>query len=363
MTSGTRFFSQNYSEARQRFREAAAQQGAVLSHYEVVPDSEESLCIDVAHLGERTAPQALVVSSGVHGVEGFFGSAVQLAWLEGLAEQSLPAGLQSILIHAINPVGMARLRRFNEDNVDLNRNFHEGSDGYQGAPAGYANLNGLLNPPSPPSPWEPFRLKAIWNILRHGLPALKNAVAGGQYEFPRGLFFGGHTHSASTRIIQAELAGWLGAARHVIHIDLHTGLGPFATYKLLLAEDDSSPRFHWYQQTFGSEHVEPFAAADKTAYATNGSLGSWLLNRFSALDYRFAVAEFGTYDVIRVLASLRAENRAHFYADPDSQISKSARLRLLDTFVPHDTEWREQVVKSALHILAQAELGLGEATN
>ena len=361
MTSGTTFFSRSYSEARRRFQEAAARQGAVLSEYRVVPDSAEPLCIDVAHLGDPSAPQALVVSSGVHGVEGFFGSAVQLAWLEGLAEQPLPAGRQTILIHAVNPVGMAHLRRFNEDNVDLNRNFHEGSAGYQGAPAGYADLDGLLNPPSPPSPWEPFRLKAIWNILRHGLPALKNAVAGGQYEFPRGLFFGGHSQSASTRIIQAEIAGWLGGADRIIHIDLHTGLGPFATYKLLLAEDDGSPRYPWYQQTFGPEHIEPFAAADKTAYATNGSLGSWLLGRFPALDYRFAVAEFGTYDVIRVLASLRAENRAHFYADPDSQTAKSAKLKLLDTFVPHDPDWRNQVVKAGLNILTQAQLGLAQA--
>ena len=361
MTSGATFFARNYNEARQRFRETAAQHGAILSQYEVVPDGKEPLCIDVAHLGDRAAAQALVLSSGVHGVEGFFGSAVQLAWLEGLAEQPLPAGRQAILIHAVNPFGMAHLRRFNEDNVDLNRNFHDGNAGYQGSPAGYADLDGLLNPPSSPSTWEPFRLKAIWNIMRYGLPAIKNAVAGGQYEFPRGLFFGGHTQSASTRIIQSEIADWLGGANQIIHIDFHTGLGTFADYKLLLVEDDRSPRYPWYEQTFGPEHVEPFAAADKTAYATSGSLGSWLLARFPELDYRYAAAEFGTYDVIRVLASLRAENRAHFYADPDSQISKSAKLKLLDTFVPHDPNWRDQVVKAGLNILTQAQLGLTQS--
>ena len=37
-----------------------------------------------------------------------------------------------------------------------------------------------------------FLAKAVWNIARYGFNTLKNAVVQGQYEYPRGLFFGGN---------------------------------------------------------------------------------------------------------------------------------------------------------------------------
>ena len=85
---------------------------------------------------------------------------------------------------------MAWLRRVNEHNVDLNRNFLGADETYQGAPEGYDELDAFLNPPRPSS-WGPFYPRAGWLILRVGLPTLRQTVAGGQYVNPKGLFFGG----------------------------------------------------------------------------------------------------------------------------------------------------------------------------
>ena len=84
----------------------------------------EPLTIDITVVGAAKPTSALVLSSGVHGVEGLFGSAVQLAFLEQLAARWQPPLVRPLFcIHAINPFGFAWQRRFNEDNVDLNRNF------------------------------------------------------------------------------------------------------------------------------------------------------------------------------------------------------------------------------------------------
>ena len=154
--------------------------------------------IDVAIVGQDGHP-TVVTSSGVHGVEGFMGSAVQLALLNRLAKKGLEPDIRHVLIHAVNPFGFSTLRRFNEDNVDLNRNFIPGEKDYQGAPDGYAEQDRFLNPKSPPSRFEPFKAKAVWNIWRNGLQKLKQSVAAGQYEFPQGLFFGGRGPSESDR--------------------------------------------------------------------------------------------------------------------------------------------------------------------
>ena len=160
-------FSKSYTEARARFLVAAEAAGAKLRSFPVASVSGEGLTVDVATIGNAGDP-TILTSSGVHGVEGFFGSAVQLALLEQLQRQDRP-GTRHVLIHAVNPFGFAQLRRFNEDNVDLNRNFLTKVEQYAGSPDGYARLDSFLNPKSPPMRFEAFKLKAIWKILRHGL--------------------------------------------------------------------------------------------------------------------------------------------------------------------------------------------------
>jgi len=346
------YFSASYAEARRRFLEAADTAGARVQSYALPSPSADTLALDVAVLGTDDAP-ALVVSSGVHGVEGFFGSAAQLALLEQLGKATPRPAVRYVLIHGVNAYGFAHLRRVNEDNVDLNRNFMTSASDYAGAPGGYAGLNGLLNPESPPSRFEPFKAKALWNIWRTGLPALKETVARGQYEFPRGLFYGGKKPCASTRIIQNHCGTWLAASKRIVHIDLHTGLGPHGSYKLLLTESDYSERRDWYAQTFGAGHIEPLTQPDGMAYRVSGQWGPWMQQHFPTRDYRFAGAEFGTYDVIRVLAALRAENRAHHYGAPDSPAYRRAKAELRECFCPASPAWRNRVIDAGLQVVNQ----------
>jgi hypothetical protein len=350
-------FSRSYSEARRRFRDAAAAVGATISSHQFDAENKDELAIDVATLGADNAP-TVVTSSGIHGVEGFFGSAVQYAILERLSQGNSEPNIRHVLIHGVNPFGFSRLRRFNEENVDLNRNFLANDGDYKGAPAGYARLNGFLNPESPPSRIEPFKLKAIWNIWRHGRQAIKQSVAGGQYEYPRGIFFGGNGPCKSTQIVYDNCESWIGQSDRIVHIDFHSGLGRFGTYKLLLVEGADSENFSWYTDAFGADWVEPVDTPDATAYKVSGVFGEWMRNHFGSREYRFLAAEFGTYDVVRVFGAIRAENRAHHYDSETSAHYKSAKAELLECFCPSDASWRKQVIESSLHIIDQATQAL-----
>lgn len=348
-----RHFSSSYPEARGRFLRAAARASAEVSSYPVGGDAAGELAIDVAVLGRDQHRRTVVISSGLHGVEGSFGSAVQRAWLEHLHRRGPLQPARYVLLHALNPFGFAHLRRVNEGNVDLNRNFHGHPDAYRGAPAAYAKLHPLLSPASPPSRRDGFLLKAIWKRWRVGLPALQQAIAGGQYEYPRGLFFGGRVPAASTRIVQQHLASWVGESPHVIHVDLHTGLGRYGDYRLLVS-DQSGAAVRWYEQAFGPPAVEVVQDARGTAYQTSGALGAWAQHQFGECRYRFVTAEFGTYSPIRVLAALRAENQAHFYGRPGSRAVRRAKADLLECFCPGEVRWRRRVLKSALRVVDQA---------
>ena len=150
-------FSPDYQAARQRFRLAVDQLNWELESHSISrtgPDGEE-LTIDVGLSNNNDAGDTLILSSGVHGVEGFFGSAVQIATLQRWAAQA-PPGCRCVLLHGLNPYGFAHLRRFDENNVDPNRNFLLPGEQFTGAPAGFKQIEGFLNPQRPPSQWEPL---------------------------------------------------------------------------------------------------------------------------------------------------------------------------------------------------------------
>jgi hypothetical protein len=348
-------FPANYDTARHSFRAAANRVQARLEAYRLKATGcqGEILSIEVALIGNPNPSRVLVVSSGLHGVEGFFGSAVQTAWLLSLGNgDTLPKNGAVVLLHALNPYGFSWLRRTNEDNIDLNRNFLLANEEFKSAQPGYAELNNFLNPSSPPSPWEPFRLKALWQILsRGGLVAVKNAVAVGQYDYPQGLFFGGHGWAESTSIIQEQFTNWLSTAAEIIHLDLHSGLGKKGQYKLLVLEPADSPELDWYRQNFGSNYVESVASSSGTAYQGRGFMGNWLAQHLYGRKYRYLAAEFGTYSLLRVLGALRAENRAHFYSQPSHPVYERAKAELKECFCPHNLFWRQQVLAKGLGII------------
>jgi Protein of unknown function (DUF2817) len=340
------YFSNDYFTARSRWRTAASQHGGRLESYPIdaVAPSENlqptpQLTIDVASFGNPAAAKTLVISSGLHGVEGLFGAAVQLAAIEKyVATGQLPAELQLVTIHMLNPYGCAAYRRWNEANIDLNRNFLLGDETYQGSPPAYPALDRFLNPRSAPSRLEPFLLKSLALIGRYGMSALKNTLPVGQYDFPQGLFFGGSAPSQTQTILATHLRSWLGAAQQVMHLDLHSGLGKWGTYQLFAEITSDSPRYRWLADRFPQLLT---LDADDRVYQPRGTFGRWCQAQCADLTYDFMLAEFGTYPMLRVLKALRAENRAHWWSEKTDPAYLRTKQELLEVFVPTSDRWRK----------------------
>ena len=91
-----------------------------------------------------------------------------------------------------------------------------------------------------------------------------------------------------------------------------------------------------------------------TAYEASGTLGGWAMTHLGDTRYRFVCAEVGTYPVVRVLGSLRAENRTHFFGQPSSRAHRRAKAELLECFCPRSDRWREPVVEQGLAIIDRA---------
>jgi hypothetical protein len=182
---------------------------------------------------------------------------------------------------------------------------------------------------------------------------VRSAVAQGQYEYPRGLFFGGHEASTVRRILDENLPRWMSEARSVLHVDFHTGLGAWGTYKLLLDPEMDPARVGWVRSVFGDERVE-HVDPEGISYPTRGDIGAWCRATFPGRVYDAVCAEFGTYSGLRVVSALRAENQAHHWLEPGAPEVLRAKASLKEAFVPADPSWRAGTVAQALELLGRA---------
>lgn len=346
-------FSATYAEARGKFLQAARHHGWHLESHERGSYGAIELFTDVACWGPPQANRVILTTSGLHGIEGFFGSAVQLQMfpiVKGFADRL--TNVRIVQIHALNPYGFAALRRFDERNIDQNRNFVPSDADYRGAPELYGKLNRFLNPPAWPRLELPFRIQAMFAILRYGLPALRDAIARGQYEYPQGLFFGGRSRCSTYELLETYLENWIGAARHVLHLDFHTGLGAFGEYELYCDHPLANEQRSELTAAFG-HHLRELHHPDRS-YIALGSLTRWMHARFPEKEVASLCAEFGTYDAVSVLGALRAENGADHHAPEDSSVFTRAKRQLLEMFCPGSENWRQTVLQAGRELLESA---------
>ena len=345
-----KFFSPDYLTARERFRDAARAAGAALDALvlEARGPRQELLTIDIARIGAPDSRSVLLHTSGLHGVEAYAGAAVQLAALADAPAP--PAGCALVLAHVLNPYGMAWLRRANENNVDLNRNFLRQDERWEGAPALYPRLDPLLNPPAPPGP-DGFQLRLALFALRHGLRAPRQAIAEGQYEFPRGLFYGGKTLETGPRLYCDWLRRNLSHATYLFALDLHTGLGRRGQESLILEPGVNATPTAVLARALGKRLVDP--AAGQAAYRIRGGMGAALPQTLPGVRIDFALQEIGTDPALTVLRALREENRCHHYAAAD--LRHPAKRALIEALCPVAAGWRRRAVERGLGLLRAAE--------
>ena len=124
------YFSLSYRESRDKFLAAVEQAGASLTSvkHPLQGPEGEYLYMDIACLGPDNADNAIVIVAGTHGIEGFCGAGVQTAFLANSSALAPFQDIKLVMIHGHNPHGFAWLRRVNEDNVDLNRNYVDFSE-------------------------------------------------------------------------------------------------------------------------------------------------------------------------------------------------------------------------------------------
>jgi hypothetical protein len=370
MTDPADHFPPSYAASRERFLAAAH---ALAPRHGLLLDSRaidargpagETLALDFAIFGARRPAHVLVISSGTHGVEGYTGSAVQHHVLtEVLPRLRLADDAAIVLQHANNPYGFAWGRRVNESNVDFNRNFLDRFDASLCDPD-YERLHDLLNPPDLDPAAEAGRWARVDAfIAEHGARRYQQVAMGGQYRYPRGVQFGGARQEQGTRHLIALVREHLADARTVLWLDIHTGLGAFGDCELVTGAMPDSACYRLSTEVWPG-WIKSATSGESVSTPLNGLLDRGVEPLLPAgCRFAFGFPEYGTYEPMRMIRAIRADNWLHAHGDPSDALGRSIRDEILEVFRPASADWRRRIVETGARLVDQGLARLPGATH
>lgn len=332
-----------YDECRARFRQAAAEAGLPVQahHVDERGPQGQQLSIDCVQLGVPHAARGLVVLSGVHGVEGFVGSTLQTDLLQRWT--AIPSDVRVLIVHAVNPWGMAWWRRQNESNVDLNRNWQRD----RGVPfqnEAYDELHELACPDTDDLPDEATMLDAAAALVaERGLAWVRDGITAGQYRHPDGLHYGGERTEQSNRILEALVSDALAGADRVLTVDLHTGHGRRGELTALSDQPPGSPQDRFLRSW--CDRVE--ATAENPEAATGPKAGQIARGLQTLLDADCfaATLEVGTADDLEQLGATYQEQWVHRRGNREDPDHRAAIWRYRCCFTPDDPAWEQDALR------------------
>jgi hypothetical protein len=309
----------------------------------------EPLSIDVAYVGKPGAQNILVITSGVHGVEGHAGSALQT---DLLARGALASDVGIVLVHAVNPFGMSWTCVETEDGIDLNRNFLDFTKPLPRNPA-YDEVDAFMccTERFGPARDAMNALQAEY-VSQHSTAHYYAALANGQYHRPGRFNFGGNKPSWSNATLRKVLSSYASSAKRLGFIDVHTGYGRRGE-GLILCPNRDSRTTERAKSWWGEITLEP---SDDFPYAPQGCLTFCLFDMFPDSVVTAAALEFGTEPPYRVIEAMRNGFWLMNYASPTARIREefTVRAELEACFAPRDTGWRTAVLQRGREVINAA---------
>jgi Protein of unknown function (DUF2817) len=348
-------FSDDFTDAREKFLAAAKYAGGHIEtffHPSKGPKNE-LLATDVAIFGRLDANNIILVTSGVHGVEAWPGSACQIGWIRSGAAKLLPPEIAVIHVHAVNPWGMAWDCRQQEDNIDLNRHFVD----FRSPPLNRAHAelhDAIFCHSTDPKTKEMADAKLTAAKQSLGRTAFDMALKGGQYTHPQGLYYGGTAPCWSHNMIDKLIDRHVGHAKRVVVCDFHSGYGPYG-YGTPLWHMAGGDALNEAIQLFGATTQAPLADPDGDEFIQTGHIYQHWIDRLPNAAVVPMCFEFGGKKISEdaSLALSRAWQIIRVSGDLQSPAANAIRTEMKACFAPNENEWREMVAMRGRQVLRQ----------
>jgi hypothetical protein len=316
-------------------------------------DHYRDLSVSAAEWSAPNPERLCILNTGIHGIEGYAGSAiVRHALVELLPRLDLER-TSLLLVHALNPFGFERFVRVNADNVDLNRNCCAPDQAlFATESAAFKALASVLTPRGSARVGGPqrahFYATILFNFVRRGAHTLRQATLGGQYADPQGIFFGGQRVTAEIGFFQRLFSRLVAQHAETMLIDLHTGYGLRGEAYPLFGQADSAEI-----KALTEQGVSDRSGSDKT-YTVHGDLIGCcqkIAKRtrpdgvFNGLVIEIGTHGLGVPDQLRDLYAVVLENQLRNQGGADAATARHVRREFRELFYPDDPAWQARAVR------------------
>ena len=347
-------FYESYDEIRAHLQDLTGELGVDIFSYAI--DEADGLYIDSFYLPSKAEKTNLIVlTTGVHGMEGYIGATMLDVFFREIYP-TLEDDTGVLVVANVNPYGMKYYRRYNENNVDLNRNFILDWNSFDlSSNKEYPKVDTFLGPTGKIGNglWHEvgFYMSLAKTALTEGADTVSDALLTGQYEYPQGVYYGGNGDEASTVYLKDVFGRCLDSDyENIVHIDLHSGYGPrynmviFNSVYETMNEAESVA-------AFGYDHV--IAYDSESFYATTGDTTDFFYRlaeqKQAETELYSTCFEFGTigeefFDTILSLKYTIDENRNHWYPTDNAVTEQIIHENYMELYYPTETQWREKTV-------------------
>ena len=298
----------------------------------------------------------IVLTTGVHGMEGYIGSVMLDVFFEEIYPDLDKESTGILVVANVNPYGMKYMRRYNENNVDLNRNFIIDWNNFDKASnKDYPEVKEFLQPEGKigNALWHEagFYLSLAKEVVTKGASKVSDALLTGQYEYPDGVYYGGNGDEKSTAYLKGVFSDCLdGEYENIVHIDIHSGYGPRYNMVIFNSVYETMTEAQT-KKAFGYDYV--ISHDSESFYATTGDTTDYFYrlaeSKQTEKELFSTCFEFGTIgdgfiDSILSLKYTVDENRQHKYPTDNEISSEVVKENYYELFYPTETQWREKTV-------------------
>ncbi|HEY2420628.1 MAG TPA: M14 family metallopeptidase [Neobacillus sp.] len=350
----------SYAESRKRFLtyQPALKENWEMVQYRSYRIGSTQLTTDIMWADANQKKENLIViTSGVHGIEGYVGSAMIDLFQQEFISRLDPNTTGLVYVHAVNPWGMKNFRRYNEDNVDLNRNFIlNWNDFHTDSNKDYTELRAFFEKNRPLGNSTLHEMGFIGSLgktaITSGTSKIEKALLTGQYTDPKGVYYGGSKDEPSTEMMKKIYAEIVASDyQNIVHIDLHTGYGPkyqmsiFSSSSETMTEAEAKKAFHYPLVLTPDSKDFYVTSGDNTEYMYGLQKQTKSSKKIYSTTFEFGTLGDGTIASIQSLKNTIDENRLYWQGSTNDVTKEIIKNRYKEMFYPSEEKWRKKAEK------------------
>lgn len=356
------YFYETYPDCRKAFISSATKASEKYDSVEVGKFKVESkvdndLSVDWCYIpASVNNEKLLIINSGLHGIEGYTGSAIQLMFMDKILNANQLENMGVLFIHGLNPYGFKYHRKVTENNVDLNRNCVTHTDMYKSKNDGYKKLTSLLMPEGTVDTRsmrnQYFYLLAIYKIIQESMPVLRQAALQGQYDFDKGIYYGGQEYEPQIALLKPFLKEKMNEYNMVLNVDLHTAYGERGKMHLFLNPIEDVTVKNGIETIFKDVDID--WGGGKDFYTINGEYIGWANNLADESTLCLPMLfEFGTLNSQKTFGSLKSiqvminENQSAHYGFKNEKSEAEVKQYFDEMYYPSSPVWRSKVISDS----------------